>query len=555
MAATRLWLAGILSLLAACGGDGTAPVLPPCTSSQAPLDLPVGELRSLNPGLTSGCTRLPANGSGASIEYLLVPQAASSKPNDSSAYQLVGSATAAAPPQRARAAVAGPPDAQQRFDFTLRRVERDLAMQLAAAQPRPRPAAPLATPPPALGDVRQFKVCGDTLCATHPIVTATAKAVRGRVAVFVDNQAPDTLTTADMDSLTAVFDTLLYATDTAAFGQETDVNGDNVVILLMTGKVNALVPKPCNPGSGVIVGFFYGGDLLAGFPDGNNAEMFYSIVPDPLGELSCSHSRSQVKARVPATFIHEFQHMISWGHHVVNGNGAPEQLWLNEGLSHYAEELGGRRFLPADTATFCTFVWGDLHNAGLYLTNPESHHLVDDQGIGGFANRGASWLFVRYLVDQLAPDPSIEAANAVTRSLVMTNLTGAANVANAAGADFATLVSRWSVANWVSDLGGGFVAPPELRYETWAFRSDFPRMRARCPSSVSGNIPALFPLTPGLGSGSAVDLAGVLRAGTGTYFRAQQDVGAAGFTLLFSDGTGRALRPALVPRLNVIRIQ
>ena len=46
-----------------------------------------------------------------------------------------------------------------------------------------------------------------------------------------------------------------------------------------------------------------------------------------------------------------------------------------------------------------------------------------------------------------------------------------------------------------------------------------------------------------------------LRAGSGLYFRAQQSAGAAGFTLLFSDGQGFALPDALVPRLNVIRIK
>src|SRR2546427_8348057 len=47
-----------------------------------------------------------------------------------------------------------------------------------------------------------------------------------------------------------------------------------------------------------------------------------------------------------STFIHEFQHMISFGQHYLGRAGAPEVLWLNEGLSHYAEEMGGRKYLP-----------------------------------------------------------------------------------------------------------------------------------------------------------------------------------------------------------------
>src|SRR2546430_17702912 len=84
--------------------------------------------------------------------------------------------------------------------------------------------------------------------------------------------------TFDFDTLRAVFDTLLYAADTAAFGRESDIDGNGVVIVLLTGKVNSLVPNPCT--GGYIAGYFYGGDLLPPSrqnPDTNRAEIFYSI--------------------------------------------------------------------------------------------------------------------------------------------------------------------------------------------------------------------------------------------------------------------------------------
>src|SRR5207245_622782 len=127
---------------------------------------------------------------------------------------------------------------------------------------------------------------------------------------------------------------------------------NGVVLVLMTGKVNSLVAAPCT--TGYVAGYFYGGDLLAGYAGGNSAEIFYSMTPDPNATLSCAHTAAGVKHTVPGTFIHEFQHMISWGHHVTpSGTGLPEELWLNEGLSHYAEELGARLFLPGDSTTFC----------------------------------------------------------------------------------------------------------------------------------------------------------------------------------------------------------
>src|SRR5437762_8555548 len=323
----------------------------------------------------------------------------------------------------------------------------------------------------------------------------------------------------------------------------------------MTGKVNSLVTASDCVNKGYIAGYFFGADLITSgqFSTGNNGEIFYSIVPDVVGTLSCAHSVSEVKQVVPSTFVHEFQHMISFNQHSLLRPGFPEDLWLNEGLSHYAEENAARRFLrtaPPDSATFCNYVYGDLHNAGDYLAAAQDHFLVDTAGIGGLAERGAYWLFVRYLVDQFATDTSAAAANAFTRRLVATPQIGAANVTRHTNASFTDLVSRWALANWVSDLPG-FTAPSALQYRSWAFRTDFPQFNQTC----SSRIPSAFPLVPAVSQASAVSLSGTLRAGSAWYYRAQQDAATVGVVLRFTDPSGGALRSSLVGRLGVIRIQ
>src|SRR5205823_12294383 len=140
----------------------------------------------------------------------------------------------------------------------------------------------------------------------------------------------------------------------------------------------------------------------------------------------------------------------------------PEDLWLNEGMSHYAEELGGRSYLP-DTARYCSFLLGDLYNAAQYFGAPHSVFLVDTAGIGGLANRGAYWLLVRFVVDQFAADTGAAAAHAVTRSPENTTPIGAANIAAATGSPFETGGEHWALANYVSDLAGS-TAPSRLRY-------------------------------------------------------------------------------------------
>jgi len=556
-------MVGLSSLLAtACSSSpGTQPPLAPCkATSGGQVSLGIGAYTVIDPTQTAGCAVFPSNPAGTTIEYLVVPQSASSIPDDSQAFKLGGNPLAAPRPPAPLASTFGPNVAQQ-FDLRLRLSEREFAAQV----PRPLlapPRAPTLVTPVDSGNVRTFKVCNTLNCdprkpTTLSTVTATALKVGAHIAIFVDNAAPQPgLTDSDLNNLRTVFDTRLYETDTLAFGGESDIDNNGMVIVLMTGKVNALVTSAqCNsPTGGYVAGFFFGADLITTppFATGNAGEIFYSIVPDPSGTLSCQHSVSAVTQLVPVTFVHEFQHMISFNQHFLVRGNFPEDLWLNEGLSHYAEENGGRTFLP-DTATFCRYAFGDLYNSAQYFAAPQNYFLVDTAGIGGLANRGAYWLFVRYLVDQVGA--TLGSADSVTRRLDGTALIGATNVSNATGGTaFPTVLARWGLANYVSDLPG-FTAPPELQYMTWKFRTDYQTMKTACGAFFStGNLPSQFPLTPSVVDGSAA-LAGMLRAGSGSYYRLQQAASAPGFTLLFSNSAGGALRTTLVPRLNVIRLQ
>src|SRR5262249_18214392 len=148
----------------------------------------------------------------------------------------------------------------------------------------------------------------------------------------------------DINALGATFDTDLYPIDTATFGTPSDIDMNGVIFVLLTPKVNAMTPSAQCASEGYVAGFFFGLDLLPAQPNSNDAEIFYSIVPDPGGTFSCSHPTSVVKNLVLATFIHEFQHMISWNQHVIVRGGNNEDTWLNEGLSHIAEEMGSRYY-------------------------------------------------------------------------------------------------------------------------------------------------------------------------------------------------------------------
>jgi hypothetical protein len=550
-----LWLAPSALLGAACGGATQPPLLPPSCSTAAgqAVTLSVGAYQSIAPLANAGCLIFPGNASLTdSVRYLLVPQIATDVEGATLPFILDGDTlhpVLAAPPATAMASRSS--NLGDRFHDFLRSEERNGFAGLGVrpqAAPATRPPRLLA--PPVVGDVKSFKVCSNLSCSALATVTATAKTVNGHLAIYVDNAAPaNGLTQGALDSLGTLFENRLYAIDTTAYGRESDIDGNTVVEVLMTGVVNKLVTRQTCHTQGFVAGFFFGADIDPQFASQfNNGEVFYSIVADPDSTLSCAHSVTRLKAQVPVTFIHEFQHMISYNRHVLVGGGQSQVTWLDEGMSHFAEELGGRSFLPSDSVNFSNFLFGDLINSYMYLDSSATHFLAFSSGIGTLAERGAAWLFVRYLADRFAADTSFASVAAFTRALETNNLQGKAAIEAVTGTPFSTLVERWALANYVSDLPG-FTAPPELQYKSWHFRTTFDSLNAQVPSIF----PKPFPLTPPLTAGNAVSLSGTLHAGSANYALAFQPP-APGFNLLFSAPGGAALSATFVPRLNVIRI-
>ena len=540
------WLAG----LAACSSEKAAAPTPPCRAAQATqVALAIGAYASIDPGSDAGCVTFPANASSIdSAEYVVVPQSTGGNPGGSAAFTLTNVNPAPTGPVRLVAAVrAAPSPVALKFDHFLRGLGRAqlLPVRTAASAQVARGAAATITPP-TVGSLRSFSVCSNLQCSKFATVAGRAQAVGAHVAIYVDTLAPPNgLDSADIDTLRQTFDARLYALATATFGAVSDLDSDGVVIALMTPVVNALVTTAQCDTAGYVAGFFFPPDLNLGLPtsQSNHGEVFYSVVADPSGTLSCAHSSASVKRVAPSTFVHEFQHMINFAQHILIHTGpAAEEGWLDEGLSKYAEELAAESYLPGDTTTFHQYLDdNNLYDASLYLSGTGRSFLLIPFDNGTLADVGAAWLFTRYLVDQYGAS--------LPGTLDQTTLTGAANVASHTGQAFPTLVARWALASWVSDLPG-FTAPAELTYTSWHFRAEFDSLHTKFPT----HFPVNYPLAPIAVGGAQVDLSGTLDAGSGVYVRALQAPGAAGFTLFLS-GPNPASLSAVVPRLTVIRVR
>ena len=532
----------------ACGSDpGPGPAV--ACGGVVPVTLAPGEFGIVDPAASDGCLVLPAAAS-AGAEYVVAAIATNGQQvsRGISGQYLLSTGNVAVPAAGAstsrlrRPAASVAPDAV--FHARLRGLERALGQRFQRSAPR-TPSALMAVAAPVPGDVRTFNVCADVNCSSFVQVQAHARYVGQAGAIFVDDTiAAGGLTDQDINDLGVLFDTEMYPIDTTAFGRESDLDQNGVVIILLTDAVNAL-SGTCSNGS-VILGYFYGLDLMASEPGSNDGEIFYSRVPDPTSP-ACGHTRDRVLRTLPPTFIHEFQHMISFNQHVLVRGGAPENTWLNEGLSHFAEELGGRQMPDGAVQGSASsrgqqFFENDIDNAFSYLEQPaEAYLITPGNSFGTLAERGANWLFVRWLADQYGGGDTL--GTAVTRALVQSSRLGSDNVTAVTGRPFDELVGAWQLANYLDDLPGFEPASDALRYTTVNLRSTL--------KSIS----PFYPLRPDSIADAGYARSGVLRAGSGRHVRLVQPAQGVVVRLRLLAPDESTLDPLLAGRIAVARIR
>jgi hypothetical protein len=561
-------LAIALATLAACGSDTTGPSLSVC-GTIAPANLSAGDAIIVDPasGPCVAVPAVPAAGSGGA-EYLYLAVSAAGQQTSSgisAPYAISGSPLLAGTPSQTALpsplfSAFQPGLTAEQFHMMLRQRERAMAADPGLAVLRANVARmPSFAAAPQVGDQKSFFVCATLTCAPpFATVTATAQEVSGKVAIFVDNTATATqsYSAADLANIGQLFDNFLYPIDTTNFGRESDIDGNGFVEVLMTPQINRLSGN-CNTTRSVILGYFFSLDLEPSQTGSNAAEIFYSIVPDPTN-TSCTITTEFAKDNLGPTFIHEFQHMISYNRHVLVAGGQAEDTWLNEGLSHYAEELGGRLIpdaqnplLHAGENTRGQFLFSDYDNAYNYLSDPEAVALVEsDQSTGSLTERGANWLMVKWLGSQFGtttPDSAhfLVSSTDFTLKLENTTLFGAANVAQQSGVAFADLVTDWQAANYLDDLPGFTPTNPRLQYVGFNLRAALAQLN-RAPS---------FPLVPDSTLTGSFSHAGTLHQGSAHHVRIIQSAGAAAVQFKLSGLAGSAISPMLVPRVGLVRIR
>lgn len=445
------------------------------------------------------------------------------------------------------------------FDLHRRSLERTLAPAVraergASSAKRASGLAELSVVPPEtrLGSLRAFHVVAATDGSRFTTVTGRLDYAGDRVLAYADTATR--MSAGQFTALARLMDRDLVTAAVEAFGAEPDVDGNGRVIVLLTPVVNALVrPDECVL-RGIVTGFFYPIDEFARGANSNGGEVFYGFAPDSAGRYSCPHPEGEVVRTLQATFLHEMQHLISFNTHVLAQGSEVEHTWLNEGLSHVAEELGSRLFearypapLGRGTAeqlfpdSAAPYIAPQMLNAYVYLTRPLLHSVTAYAGAGSLEERGATWLFLRWLIAQHG--------DGMIRRLAQSSRRGVASVEAATGESLGTLFGDFGLALFADSLPGlaRSVVPPRLRFGTRNVR----QLMAR-EATISG-FANPFPLTTFLLTRGTA-LRGTMLPGTMIHAILPGEPGAPPVRLTFSTPSGAPLAAALGGQVSIMRL-
>jgi hypothetical protein len=395
------------------------------------------------------------------------------------------------------------------FHMSMRERERQEEANAIAFMQRRRTSAPInariaAAQLQVSRDFRIQSVLGES--PKYSTITARLVHTGTNVLVYVDEQSvvAGGFTDAEYAAFGALYDRDLYPIDRATFGAPSDLDGNGRVIVLYSPVVNRLTINSGECGQ-YVAGFFNPADL-SGSADGNRAEVLYLSVPgEPTGGPACPRlNAGTLRNATPSTFIHELQHVISYNQHVLQRSGTSEETWLNEAMSHMAEELGGKLYetrYPCPAGPPCPspgranpsqlfpdsaqgFLLSNFVNAYDFFFSRRDFSLTSPTGYGTLEERGAGWLFLRWLVDQRG-DASLS-------QLAQTSRTGTANIEAVGGESFRSLFADFLTATLLDDYPGAAPGqiPSRLQFTSRNLRAIYARLSSVSPLSF----PTVYPL-------------------------------------------------------------
>jgi hypothetical protein len=183
------------------------------------------------------------------------------------------------------------------------------------------------------------------------------------------------------------------------------------------------------------------------------------------------------------------------------------------------------------------FVEDVMANTFNYLFASKSYSVTSFKDFGDLQERGAAWLFLRWLGDHKG--------DGIFRQLVQTSRTGIDNVADKAGEPFPVLFGDFGIATYADSVDGVPRTSIPIRY----------RFTSRNTRQIFGR---LFPFKPNPITPTAVacntSANSTMLQGTSAYFIVGGTGGCANAQLGLSSSTGSSLATTLSPQLAIFRL-
>jgi Bacterial Ig-like domain (group 2) len=464
-------------------------------------DLAVGEAyTAVMPGASSVCF---AGGTSGNAEYVYMPVNLSTSSSLSLSLTGTGIVTAAGPPSPSIAPFAGGPllsasqaslDASDALHVSMLERDRAETSRLLGRRDakvtrggtrRMGPNASITPGVPTVGDLWTLNTTSG--CSGTPNNrTGRVVAVGQHVIIVADTTNPaGGFTTAQYDSIKLEFDTIVHPINEGNFGAPSDLDGNQRSVAFYTRAVNELSPPAS---SSVVLGYFTARDMFEASGDGctlsNEGEIFYMLVPDPTGAVNSNvRTVSYVRGATVGTMGHEMQHLINAARRIyVNDASSYEEVWLNEGISHIAEELMFYRTAPGlaprqnvalaslttgpnasrRVAAFNTYANQNFGRFRSWLQRPDTAGAFKTND--ALAVRGAIWGFLRYAADRRNGTDS-----QLWYDLVNSQVAGKANLQESLAINPDEWLRDFTSAMYADDAVAGIA--PEQQITSWNFRS------------------------------------------------------------------------------------
>ncbi|MCB9745652.1 MAG: hypothetical protein H6740_23950 [Alphaproteobacteria bacterium] len=257
----------------------------------------------------------------------------------------------------------------------------------------------------------------------------------------------------DLATVADIVDNNIIVNIRALFGEESDINGDGAVSVVITPVLNT-VPLSSDDEDDwpQVVSYADPVTDLNDFDDEQNPgsdeqEVIYVFAPDPYGfynpffpttvaeytsmGLAAEIARSYLKLVLYNTHVLSYE--ADSGVEPAPTAGQPEDTWLAEVLGAIAADYCGFG------ATYFSDAWRYLDASYLF-----SLTAFDQDSLFSADSRGAQYLFGLWLVERYGTD--------LLTDLSQTEYTGVDNIETATGEDFEDLIRAWQLALLVTDV-------------------------------------------------------------------------------------------------------